>query len=138
EEARADELLLAAYHRKSNGGRRALPFGLRLRFEPSGALTVADADLAEAPDLLARTSVGKRVTTALAAGALTVGELAVEVGASKATVSRVLCRLREDGRVVRVEHTRPGRWGLASPDRAEQDRCQSDCPPDNRTGVSGS
>src|SRR5262245_34426064 len=114
EEAGGDELLLAAYHRKSNGGRRALPFGLRLRFEPSGAMTVADADLAEAPDLLARTSVGKRVTVALASGALTVGELATEVGASEATVGRVLRRLRDEGRIVLVDGVRPCRWELAS------------------------
>ena len=75
---------------------------------------MADADLAEAPDLLARTSVSQRVTGALAAGALTVAELAAEVAASKATVSRALRRLREEGRVVLVDGTRPGRWELAS------------------------
>jgi len=113
-EAGLDELLLAAYHRKSNGGRRALPFGLRLRFESSSAVTVADADLAEAPDLLARTSVSKRVTVALAAGALTVAELAEQIGAPGDTVGRAVRRLREEGRVVLVDGTRPGRWGLAS------------------------
>jgi DNA-binding transcriptional ArsR family regulator len=109
-----DELLIAAYHRKSNGGRRALPFGLRLRFESDSAVTVADADLAEAPDLLARTSVSKRVTLALAAGALTVAELAEQIGAPEATVSRALRRLRQDRRVVLVDDTRPGRWELTS------------------------
>jgi hypothetical protein len=106
-----DELLIAAYHRKSNGGRRALPFGLRLRFESDSAVTVADADLAEAPDLLARTSVSKRVTLALAAGALTVAE---QIGAPEATVSRALRRLRQDRPVVLVDDTRPGRWELTS------------------------
>ncbi|HEX2501385.1 MAG TPA: ArsR family transcriptional regulator, partial [Methylomirabilota bacterium] len=62
---------------------------------------MAAADLAEAPDLLARTSVSQRLTVALAAGALTAAELAAELAASKATVSRVLRRLREDRRVVR-------------------------------------
>jgi hypothetical protein len=50
EEAGPDELLIAAYHRKSNGKRRALPFGMRLRFESDSAGTVADADLEETPD----------------------------------------------------------------------------------------
>ena len=36
------------------------PFALRLRFAPGGAVTVTEADLAEAPDLLARTSVARR------------------------------------------------------------------------------
>jgi hypothetical protein len=114
EEAGADELLLAAYHRKDNGGRRTPAFALRLRFDPDGAVSVADADLAEAPDLLARTSVAKRVTVALAAGALTVPELAVEVAASQATVGRTVRRLRVEGRVVLVDGLRPCRWELAS------------------------
>jgi predicted transcriptional regulator len=58
--------------------------------------------------------VSQRVTGALAAGALTVVELTAEVAASKATVSRALRRLRKDRRVVLVDDTRPGRWGLAS------------------------
>jgi predicted transcriptional regulator len=40
--------------------------------------------------------VSQRLTVALAARALTVAELAAEVAASKATVSRALRRLRED------------------------------------------
>ncbi len=114
EEAGGDELLLAAYHRKDNGGCRTPAFALRLRFDPDGAVSVADADLADAPDLLARTSVAKRVTVALAAGALTVPELAAEVATSKATVGRTVRRLRDEGRVVLVDGVRPCRWALAS------------------------
>jgi hypothetical protein len=79
-----------------------------LVFKSDSAVTVADADLAEAPDLLARTSVSQRVT-----GALTVAELAEQIGAPGATVSRGV-RRREEGRVVLVDDTRPCRWGLAS------------------------
>jgi hypothetical protein len=114
EEAGGDELLVAAYHRKDNGGRRTPAFALRLRFAPDGALTVADAELAEAPDLLARTSVARRVTAALAAGALTVPELAAAVAASEATVGRAVRRLRDEGHVVLVDGVRPCRWELAS------------------------
>jgi hypothetical protein len=71
-----DALLVAAYHRKDNGGRRT----------PA----VADAELAEAPDLLARTSVARRVTVA-----------------SEATVGRAVRRLREQGRVVLVDNVQP-------------------------------
>jgi DNA-directed RNA polymerase specialized sigma24 family protein len=109
-----DELLVAAYRRKDNRGRRTPAFALRLRFAPGGAVTVADAELAEAPDLLARTSVARRVTVALADHALTVAELAAEVGASKATVGRAVRRLREQGRVVLVDNVQPWRWELAS------------------------
>jgi hypothetical protein len=76
-------------------------------------VTVADAELAEAPDLLARTSVARRVTAALAAGALTLPELAA-VAASEATVGRAVRRLREQGRVVLVDNAQPWRWELAS------------------------
>jgi hypothetical protein len=85
-----------------------------LRFAPGGAVTVADAELAEAPDLLARTSVARRVTAALAAGALTVPELAAAVAASEATVGRAVWRLRDEGHVVLVDGVRPCRWELAS------------------------
>jgi AAA domain/Toprim-like len=111
EETDSGELLVAAYHRKHNGGRRAPAFGLRLRFEPDGAVVVTGADLAEAPDLLARTSISKRVTVALAAGALTVAELAEHLSAS---VGRIVRRLRERGHVVPVGDARPHRWGLAA------------------------
>jgi hypothetical protein len=77
-------------------------------------VTVAHAELAEAPDLLARTSVASRVTAALAAGALTVPELAAAVAASEATVGRAVRRLREQGHVVLVDGVRPCRWELAS------------------------
>jgi hypothetical protein len=114
EEREPDELLVAAYHRKHNSGPRAPAFGLRLGFEPDGAVVVTRADLAEAPDLLARASVGRRVTVALAAGALTVAELAQHLGVPEATVGRIVRRLRERGLVVPMGETRPHRWGLAS------------------------
>jgi hypothetical protein len=78
-------------------------------------VTVADAELAAAPDLLARTSVARRVTAALAAGALTVPDLAAAIAASEATVGRAVRRLREEGHVVPVDGARPCRWELASP-----------------------
>jgi hypothetical protein len=77
-------------------------------------VTVADAELAEAPDLLARTSVARRVTAALAAGALTVPELAATIAAAEATVGRAVRRLREGGHVALVGGVRPCRWELAS------------------------
>jgi AAA domain len=114
EEAGGDELLAAAYHRKDNGGRRTPAFALRLRFAPGGAVTVADAELAEAPDLLARMSVARRVTAALAAGARTVPELAAAIAAAEATVGRAVRRLCDEGHVVLVDGVRPCRWELAS------------------------
>jgi AAA domain-containing protein len=114
EEMDSGELRIAAYHRKHNGGRRAPAFSLRLRFEADGAVVATGADLAEAPDLLARTTVSKRVTVALAAGALTVAELAEHLCAPEPTVGRILRRLRETGHVVPVGETRPHRWGLAA------------------------
>jgi hypothetical protein len=108
-----DELLVAAYHRKDDGGLWTPAFALRLRFAPGGAVTVAAAELAEAPDLLARTSVARRLTAALAAEALTLPQLAA-VAASEATVGRGVWRLREQDRVVLVDNAQPWRWELAS------------------------
>jgi hypothetical protein len=96
------------------GGRRTPAFALRLRFAPGGAVTVADAELAEAPDLLARMSVARRVTAALAAGARTVPELAAAIAAAEATVGRAVRRLCDEGHVVLVDGVRPCRWELAS------------------------
>jgi hypothetical protein len=114
EETESDALLVAAYHRKNNGGRRTPTFGLRWHFEPDGAVVVTGADLAEAPDLLARTSVRKRGTVALAAGALTVAEVAEHLSAPEITVGRIVRRLRDKGHVVPVGDARPYRWGLAA------------------------
>jgi hypothetical protein len=98
-----DELRIALYHRKVNRGRLHAPIGLRFRFTPE-AITVHEADLAEAPDLLARSGVVNQVLTALRAGAKTVPTLAEELGIKPDTVSKTLRRLSksDNGRVVRL------------------------------------
>lgn len=97
EEADPDELVIAAYQRKNNAGRRAPPFSLRLTFQPDGAVVVTGADLAEAPDLLARASLSKRAMVALATGALTIAELSEHLDAAEATMGRIVQRLATKG-----------------------------------------
>jgi hypothetical protein len=107
-----DELVVAAYHRKHNAGHCAAPFSLRLKFAPDGAVTVTGANLADSPDLLARTSLTQQITIALTRGAFTNEELAAELNADKSTVARIVRRMREKGKVVQVGDGKPARWGL--------------------------
>jgi hypothetical protein len=98
-----DELRMALFHRKVNGGRLHAPIALRFHFA-SDAVSLHGADIAEAPDLLARTSVGSQVIALLRPGAKTAAGLAEELGISVDTVSRTLRRLAkpDNARVVRL------------------------------------
>jgi AAA domain len=114
EEAGPDELLLAAYHRKHNMGPKSPALSLSLHFAPDGALTVAHADLAAAPTLLARASVSVQLEAALRAGATTSAALAARLKISKATVDRTLGRLAIKRTVIKLSTTKPFTWGLAA------------------------
>jgi hypothetical protein len=103
--------------RKANNlPRKPEPFGLR--FVPgAGTITVYPLNLSEAaPQTTAGASLPYRVRLALAAGALTVGELAKSLSASEESVGRVMRRLAAKGQVVNtaepVGKGQPARWGL--------------------------
>lgn len=114
EDAPADELRLAAFHRKHNLGPKAPAVSLALHFAPDGALTVAGADLTEAPALLARASLPVQIEHALRAGAVTAADLAERLSAPKATIDRTLARLAGRGAIVKLSETKPFSWGLAA------------------------
>jgi hypothetical protein len=110
-EEEPEDLVVALYNRKVNAGRPQPPLGFRFAFTPD-AIRVSAAALDEAPDLLARASLSKRISVALAPGALTVAELAEHLEASEASVRRTLERSR--GKLaVPLPDTKPAKWGLA-------------------------
>ncbi len=108
------ELSLALFHRKVNRGRLHPPIGLCFTFAPD-RVTLGRTDLAQAPDLLARTSLSHRICITLASGAMTAEALARAIDAKPDSVSRVLRRLGKAGKVLRLDPTVPGgpnRWGM--------------------------
>lgn len=108
------ELSLALFHRKVNRGRLHPPIGLCFTFAPD-RVTLGRTDLAQAPDLLARTTLAQRICITLASGAMTAETLAGAIDAKIDSVSRTLRRLAKAGKVLRLDPTVPGgsnRWGM--------------------------
>jgi len=102
------DLVIAAFHRKSNAGRLYPPLGFRFTFH-DGVTSLHAHDIGQAPDLLARTSLAFQIQKDLAFGAQTVASLVEATGSSKDTVARTLRRLRTTGKVIPLDE---GRWGL--------------------------
>jgi hypothetical protein len=111
-EDEGEDLVVALYNRKANGSRLHPPLGFRLAFTPE-AIRVTSADLGKSPDLLARASLAQGIRSTLAAGALTIPQIAEAIDATEASVGRVIRRLREKGTIVAIGETRPYLWGLA-------------------------
>ncbi len=108
-----EDLVVAAYHRKRNEGRRSPPFGLRLSFD-NGLVTVADSRLTESSDLLARATIAQQIRAALANGAKTIPALALELDAREDSVKKALHRLRDRRAIVQIPGDKPPHsWGLA-------------------------
>ena len=71
------------------------------------------ATLGDSPDLLARASLPKRISVALATSVLTIAELAEHLSTAEDTIGRIVRRMRGKGQVVQVGDAKPHRWGLA-------------------------
>lgn len=109
-----DDLVIGLYHRKVNRGRLHAPLSLRFHFEPD-RITMHSADLAEAPDLLARTSLPHRIRAILASGAQPTQAVVEGLDAAEATVTRTLRRLAVKNQIIRIGPTPAGGqvlWGL--------------------------
>ena len=111
-------LVVAAFHRKANNTRLYPPWSLRMTFSPDGsALSVVNADLADAPDLMQSASLGRRLLAPLKVGAKTSAELAEHLGAAVDSVDRTARKLRDKGQLIALPDTRPIKWAL--PERRE-------------------
>ncbi len=103
------DLILGLFHRKVNQGRLSAPIGLRFEFEEA-VIRLYPNDIGSEPDLLSRTSLSFQIQRLLTAGARTVDELTKDLdNASSDTVGRTLRRLKNQGKVIRLDDTR---WGL--------------------------
>jgi hypothetical protein len=118
----ADEVMVGLYHRKCNATKLHPPLALRFHFADD-RISVAAGKVEDTPELLARASLTKRVTVALATGALTIAELSEHLGATEDTVRTIIRRMRDrkPPQVVQAGDGRPAKWGLAArtghPDR---------------------
>jgi hypothetical protein len=113
EDTAGDDLLVALYHQKANGARKHPPIPLRLTFA-SDRVALHAADLADAPDLLARATVAQRITSAVATSPLTTEEIAEHLAVKVSTARKTLERMRKAGRLVNTPGTDPQKWALAS------------------------
>ncbi len=104
------DLEVGLFNRKCNSGRLVPPLGLRIEFTET-TVRLWPGNVAEQPDLMAKTSLTWRILKGLAGGALGQDELAEIAQAGKDTVERTLRRLRAKGQVSRLPD---GRWALAS------------------------
>jgi hypothetical protein len=114
-------LPIALYHRKSNVSRLHRPIGLAFEFADDGIWTIRTWDIAESPDLIARTNLSYQLRTLLAArGKLTVQEAAEELGSSEDVIRRTLNRERAKGKVTVFPRSdsKPKLWGLSPRRRA--------------------
>lgn len=102
------DLVIAAFHRKSNAGRLYPPLGFRFTFH-DGMTSLHAHDIGQAPDLLARMSLAFQIQKALVVGAQTVETLVEATGSTKDTIARTLRRLRSTGKVIPLD---AGRWGI--------------------------
>jgi hypothetical protein len=112
----SEDLLAGLYHRKVNRGRLCSPLALRFHFTEQ-AVSLTRADIQEAPELAARTTVGQQVLAALRPGAKTIPRLAEELDLGHDTVRRTLQRLAQRDKVVRLSEGHGGKgqeipWGL--------------------------
>ena len=107
------DLVIAAFHRKSNAGRLYPPLGFRFTFH-EGMTTLHAHDIGQQPELLARASLAFRIRVALAGGALTAAEVAEAIEAPEQSVAAKLRDLRGKGQVIRLaaDPRGRGRWGL--------------------------
>ena len=109
EESTTDNLIdLGVYHRKSNDGRHAKPFGLSVIFGDDESILFDDTEISEVPDLAQRAPLVQRIRDRLRHGAQAPDELADELGRTPADVIRALNRMSGV-----VELGRGGKWGLS-------------------------
>lgn len=118
-----DSLTVGLYHRKTNRGKLASPFGLSLQFEgpedsPS-AVRIRAQDIGESRTLLEKTSLATQLLKLLRHGAMDTEELAEETGGSEDAVRVTLNRLRDKGgKVISLPLTdgqKRKRWALPHP-----------------------
>jgi hypothetical protein len=107
---------LGVFHRKSNDERHYLPFGLNVLFDEGRGrgILFARANIADVPDLAARTGMSLRLYEILKRGHASVEELADELDAKEDSVYRTLKKMKS---VTQIEpgggRGRPSVWGLA-------------------------
>jgi AAA domain-containing protein len=109
----AAEMVIAAYHRKSNAGPLLPPMGFRFQFGER-MTTLHAHDIGQAPDLAARASLAFQIQKALTGGAKTAAELAEAIDAREGSVAAKLRDLKSKGKVIRLDSGPDGRgrWGL--------------------------
>jgi hypothetical protein len=93
----ADGLTVALFHRKANLGRRLQPFGISVTFEADRTV-LKRCDLAETEGFAEKLSVRQRMQSLLKSGALTIAQIADELGVAVNTITVTVKRGSEGDR----------------------------------------
>ncbi len=112
-----DDLVMGAYLRKRNDGRRNVePWGLRFAWSDDGTtVTVSDESMADAdPALVAKQTAWQRMVAVLRTGPKTVEAVASATDLDVKSARRTLERYRLRGAAVNVPDSNPLLWALAA------------------------
>jgi hypothetical protein len=110
QEAGQGEISIGLYHDKSNDGQLSMPIGLRVMFG-NDSVKVQHQDVSSVPELACGLPLRERIKGVLRQGAMTVKEIAEELGKNQ---EEVRARLNQYKNIfVKVDATR---WGLLSYD----------------------
>lgn len=113
-----NQIMLGLYHRKANFGPLRRPLGFRMSFD-GDAVYVQRIDVRNVPELAAKMTVWEQIQAVLRHGAMTVKEIADELGIAEGQVRVILNRYQGRG-VRRLDGTyRQGVWGLEASEEGE-------------------
>ncbi len=107
---------LGIFHRKSNDERHCVPFGLTVLFDEGEhkGIQFARGNLADVPDLAARTPLSMRIRNMLRNGSRSTLEIAEELDTKEDVVRGTLSRMAGVSRLnVAGGRGNPGVWGLS-------------------------
>lgn len=107
-----DRLTCGLFHEKSNYTRRHKPIGIEIcHYDDS--IIIDSCELESIPEMMERMGWEARILQVLSKGALSIGDLTIEMGAElkeKGVINTNLYRLRKKGKVINLEGHK---WGLA-------------------------
>ena len=106
-----DVVQVALIHEKANDSRLLNPLGLRFSFIEDEAVTVDEVDIKDIPGFIDDIPLQDRIAEVLKHGAMTIGEIAEEIGAKRESVK---VKLYQNKKRFIIADMQGKKWGLLS------------------------
>lgn len=103
QEVGENEMAIGLFHRKANYSQLFTPLGFRIQFSDT-SITVQAQDIRDMEELGQHLPSSMRIINVLRGGAMTTEEIAEELDITKGTIQVNLSRLRDKGRVVKLDN----------------------------------